>query len=257
MLLGSCLASPSPAPAALYLPAAALLASGRDSCLSARMLPCRIIIGVDEAGRGPWAGPVTAAAVILDPDRPIAGLRDSKKLSGIQRERLAPMIMEQALAWSVSHASVREIDEMNIRQATFLAMQRAIGSVHGRILAMRPDTDPSAMLILVDGNALPDALPAPAQACIGGDASEPAISAASILAKTARDRIMTGLCQQYPGYEFSAHKGYGTEAHALALARLGPCEAHRRSFAPVRESLRTGPARPERGTGGEEEECSC
>ncbi len=189
------------------------------------------IIGVDEAGRGPWAGPVTAAAVILDPARPVAGLTDSKKLSEKARDRLAPLIRERALGWSVAEASVVEIDTLNIRQATFLAMQRAIAGVFGK-------TASAGAMILIDGNALPADLPAPARAIIKGDLTEPSISAASILAKTHRDAQMTSLCNTYPGYGFSGHKGYGTAAHAEALARLGPCPVHRQSFAPVKALLR-------------------
>ena len=200
-----------------------------------------LIIGVDEAGRGPWAGPVTAAAVILDPARPIEGLTDSKKLSEKARDRLAPLIRERALAWCVAEASVEEIDALNIRQATFLAMRRAI------LGQSRTDQDKSgqfattfsqAGLILIDGNALPGDLPVPARAIIKGDLTEPAISAASILAKTHRDAHMASLCNLYPGYGFAGHKGYGTAAHAAALAELGPCQAHRRSFAPIRALLR-------------------
>ena len=182
--------------------------------------------GVDEAGRGPWAGPVTAAAVILDPARPIAGLTDSKKLSEAARDRLAPDIRERALAWATAEASPEEIDRLNIREATFLAMTRAIAGLSAK---------PAA--ILIDGNALPKNLPAPARAIIKGDLTEPAISAASILAKTHRDAQMKAFCAQHPGYGFSQHKGYGTAAHAEALARLGPCAIHRRSFAPVRVLL--------------------
>lgn len=196
-----------------------------------------LIIGVDEAGRGPWAGPVTAAAVVLDMDAPIAGLTDSKKLTEKARERLAPQIRAQALAWSVAEASVEEIDKLNIRQATFLAMQRAIADVFGSIRVKPGQTGPDAV-ILIDGNALPGDLPAPARAIIKGDLTEPAISAASILAKTHRDAQMASLCNTYPGYGFSGHKGYGTAAHAEALSRLGPCPVHRRSFAPVRALLR-------------------
>lgn len=189
------------------------------------------IIGVDEAGRGPWAGPVTAAAVILDPARPVDGLTDSKKLSEKARDRLAPLIRERALAWSVAEASVAEIDTLNIRQATFLAMQRAIAGVFAK-------TASADAMILIDGNALPADLPAPARAIIKGDLTEPSISAASILAKTHRDAQMISLCNTYPGYGFSGHKGYGTAAHAEALARLGPCPVHRQSFAPVKALLR-------------------
>ena len=200
-----------------------------------------LIIGVDEAGRGPWAGPVTAAAVILDPARPIDGLTDSKKLSEKARERLAPLIRERALAWCVAEASVEEIDTLNIRQATFLAMRRAIfgqsqtvSDKSGQFRAVLA----RAGLILIDGNALPGDLPAPARAIIKGDLTEPAISAASILAKTHRDAQMASLCKLHPGYGFSGHKGYGTAAHAAALAELGPCPVHRRSFAPVKALLR-------------------
>ena len=182
--------------------------------------------GVDEAGRGPWAGPVTAAAVILDPARPIAGLTDSKKLSEAARDRLAPDIRERALAWAIAEASPEEIDRLNIREATFLAMTRAIAGLSAK---------PAA--ILIDGNALPKNLHAPARAIIKGDLTEPAISAASILAKTYRDAQMKAFCAEHPGYGFSQHKGYGTAAHAEALARLGPCAIHRRSFAPVRVLL--------------------
>jgi ribonuclease HII len=182
--------------------------------------------GVDEAGRGPWAGPVTAAAVILDPACPIAGLTDSKKLSEAARDRLAPLIRDRALAWAIAEASPEEIDRLNIREATFLAMSRAIAG-----LARAPAH------ILIDGNALPKDLPAPATAIIRGDLTEPAISAASILAKTHRDAQMKAYCAQHPGYGFSQHKGYGTAAHAEALARFGPCALHRRSFAPVRVLL--------------------
>ena len=182
--------------------------------------------GVDEAGRGPWAGPVTAAAVILDPARPIAGLTDSKKLTEAARDRLAPEIRERSLAWAVAEASPEEIDRLNIREATFLAMTRAVAGLSAK---------PAA--ILIDGNALPKNLPAPARAIIKGDLTEPAISAASILAKTYRDAQMKAFCVQHPGYGFSQHKGYGTAAHAEALARLGPCAIHRRSFAPVRVLL--------------------
>ena len=180
--------------------------------------------GVDEAGRGPWAGPVTAAAVILDPACPIAGLTDSKKLSEAARDRLAPLIRDRALAWAIAEASPEEIDRLNIREATFLAMTRAIAG-----LARAPAH------ILIYGNALPKNLPAPATAIIKGDLTEPAISAASILAKTHRDAQMKAYCAQHPGYGFSQHKGYGTAAHAAALTRLGPCAIHRRSFAPVRQ----------------------
>lgn len=191
------------------------------------MSKIHLLCGVDEAGRGPWAGPVTAAAVMLDPARPIAGLTDSKKLSEKQRDRLAPLIRAQALAWAVAEASVEEIDTLNIREATFLAMRRAVLA-----LSLSPQE------ILIDGNALPAGLPAPARAIIKGDLTEPAISAASILAKTHRDARMAELCAAHPGYGLGAHKGYGTAAHAAALARLGPSPVHRHSFAPIRALLK-------------------
>lgn len=182
-----------------------------------------LICGVDEAGRGPWAGPVTAAAVILDPAKPIEGLTDSKKLSEVKRDRLAPLIRERSLAWCVAHASVEEIDRMNIREATFLAMQRAIEG-----LQQAPE------LALIDGNALPGNLKCEARAIVKGDLTEPAISAASILAKTVRDALMQELDAAHPGYGLGQHKGYGTALHAEALTRLGPAPCHRMSFAPVK-----------------------
>ena len=179
--------------------------------------------GVDEAGRGPRAGPVTAAAVILDPANPIEGLTDSKKLSEAKREALAPLIRERAMAWCVAHASVEEIDRLNIREATFLAMRRAVEG-----LQHAPD------LALIDGNALPGGLACEARAIVKGDLKEPAISAASILAKTVRDALMLELDAAYPGYGLARHKGYGTAIHAEALTRLGPAPCHRMSFAPVK-----------------------
>ena len=184
-----------------------------------------IICGIDEAGRGPLAGPVCAAAVILDPARPIAGLNDSKQLTEKRRDQLAPLIRERAAAWAVGWASVEEIDAINIRQANFLAMRRAFEG-----LGVAPT------LALVDGKD-PPPLGCKVTCIIGGDALEPAISAASILAKTARDAVMIDLCAQYPGYGFSKHKGYGSAAHMEALRRLGPSPAHRRTFAPVRAVL--------------------
>lgn len=184
-----------------------------------------IVCGIDEAGRGPLAGPVCAAAVVLDPARPIMGLNDSKQLSEKKRDTLAPLIREYALAWSVGWASVEEIDEYNIRQANFLAMKRAFKGL--RI---------SPTHALVDGKD-PPPLSCRITCIIGGDALEPAISAASILAKTARDAVMVDLCAQYPGYGFSQHKGYGSVLHIEALRRLGPSPVHRRTFAPVREML--------------------
>lgn len=184
-----------------------------------------IVCGIDEAGRGPLAGPVCAAAVVLNPDRPIVGLNDSKQLSEKKRDLLAPLIRERAIAWAVGWASVEEIDERNIRQANFLAMKRAFAGLN-----LAPT------LALVDGKD-PPPLACKVTCIIGGDASEPAISAASILAKTSRDAVMVELCAQYPGYGFSKHKGYGSAAHIEALRRLGPSPAHRRTFAPVRDML--------------------
>ena len=185
-----------------------------------------LICGVDEAGRGPWAGPVTAAAVILDPARSIEGLTDSKKISEKKRFALEPEIKDKAAYWCVAHAAPDEIDRINIREATFLAMTRAIAG-----LGVTPSH------VLIDGNALPQNLPAPAQAIIKGDLKEPAISAASILAKTERDRLMEAYGAEYPAYGFGGHKGYGTGAHAEALKRHGPCPIHRTSFAPVRRAM--------------------
>lgn len=184
-----------------------------------------LICGVDEAGRGPWAGPVTAAAVILDPARPITGLTDSKKLSEKRRDILAPQIKDRALAWCIAHASAAEIDTLNIRQATHLAMRRAING-----LSLIP------VHALIDGNDCPADLPCSATTIIKGDLTEPAISAASILAKTARDAILREMDAAYPGYGFAQHKGYGTAAHAAALTKHGPCSIHRHSFAPVRRA---------------------
>ena len=184
-----------------------------------------LIAGVDEAGRGPLAGPVTAAAVILDPVEPIRGLDDSKRLSAVRRAALEPEIKQRALAWFVATASVEEIDRVNILQATLLAMQRAVAGLKR-----------SPRMVLVDGNRCPD-LDCPAQAVVGGDATVPVISAASILAKVARDREMARLDGLYPGYGLARHKGYPTRAHIAALRELGPCEVHRRSFRPVRELL--------------------
>lgn len=184
-----------------------------------------MIAGVDEAGRGPLAGPVTAAAVILDPQRPIAGLDDSKRLTPARRVALEPMIMERALAWSVATASVEEIDRLNILHASMLAMRRAVDG-----LIVTPDR------ALVDGNRCPG-LCCPEEAVIGGDASVPAISAASILAKVARDREMQRLDLVYPGYGLAKHKGYPTREHLAALRELGPSIIHRRSFRPVRDAV--------------------
>lgn len=181
--------------------------------------------GVDEAGRGPLCGPVYAAAVILDPLRPIDGLNDSKKLSEKKREALAPLIRERALAWAVGIATVEEIDRLNILHATMLAMRRAVEG-----LAVPPDQ------VLIDGNRVPPGLAVPARAIVGGDASEAAISAASILAKTGRDHEMMALAALYPQYGIAKHKGYPTAEHLAALRIHGPSPIHRRSFAPVAQS---------------------
>lgn len=189
----------------------------------------RLICGVDEAGRGPLAGPVCAAAVILDPERPIHGLKDSKKLSAATRVRLAVEIREKALAWAVAWASREEIDQLNILQASLLAMQRAIAGL-----------TPAAESALIDGNKVPSGLLIPARAIVKGDALEPAISAASILAKTARDALMHEMAQRYPHYGFERHAGYPVPDHLAALRIHGPCPEHRRSFAPVRAVLMDG-----------------
>lgn len=189
------------------------------------MIPSAIVCGVDEAGRGPLAGPVCAAAVVLDSGRPIAGLADSKTLSAAARELLREEIVRRAAAWSVAMASVEEIDRHNILEATMLAMQRAVLG-----LSLVPTE------VLVDGNRCPR-LPMPARGVVRGDATEPAISAASILAKTARDEVMLALHRQYPIYGFDGHKGYPTAAHVAALRAHGACPAHRRSFRPVRDAM--------------------
>lgn len=190
-----------------------------------------LVCGVDEAGRGPLCGPVMAAAVILDPARPIAGLADSKKLSEAARERLAPLIRERALAWAVAQASVEEIDRLNILHATMLAMQRAVMA-----LGVAPAE------VLIDGNRCP-ALPYPARAIVKGDATEAAISAASILAKTARDQAMRILDAEWPQYGLAGHKGYPTAAHLAALEAHGVRDFHRRSFGPVKRLIAAGPGR--------------
>ncbi|WP_223619337.1 ribonuclease HII [Lysobacter sp. ESA13C] len=190
--------------------------------LRARAKP-RLIAGVDEAGRGPLAGPVSVAAVILNPRRRIDGLDDSKKLSEARREALYPLILERALAWRIEFVEVEEIDRINIFQATMTGMRRAV-------IGLAPVAD----LVRVDGNHLPQGLPCRGEALIGGDATEPAIMAASILAKVARDRMMRSLHERYPQYGFDQHKGYSTAAHLAALSAHGPCPHHRRSFAPVR-----------------------
>ena len=185
--------------------------------------------GVDEVGRGPLAGPVVAAAVILDTDKAPDGLDDSKKLSAARREQLAEEVQRQAVAWSVAQADVAEIDSINILQATLLAMRRALLG-----LPVRPAS------AVVDGNRLPNlsfhGFSVSGEAVIGGDGSVASISAASIVAKVYRDRLMQIADVRYPGYGFASHKGYGTAGHLEALGRLGPCALHRRSFRPVREA---------------------
>ncbi|HUL64424.1 MAG TPA: ribonuclease HII [Burkholderiaceae bacterium] len=178
--------------------------------------------GSDEAGRGPLAGPVVAAAVILDPRQPIEGLRDSKQLTPAQRDRLAVTIQARSQAWAIAAATVEEIDRLNILNASLLAMQRAIEAL-----------DPEAEYALIDGNQLPR-LAIPASAIVDGDATHPAIAAASILAKTHRDALMRVLDHDFPGYGFARHVGYATAEHLENLRRLGPCAVHRRSFLPVR-----------------------
>ena len=190
------------------------------------LLPPGLVCGVDEAGRGPLAGPVVAAAVILDSARPIAGLNDSKKLSAKKREALAIEIREKALAWSVAEASVEEIDRLNILHASLLAMRRAVEG-----LTLAPE------LALIDGNRCPAQLPCPAQAVVGGDAKVAAIAAASILAKTVRDAGMLVLHAQYPLYAFDRHMGYPTAVHLAALRAHGPSPVHRRSFGPVAQAI--------------------
>lgn len=184
--------------------------------------------GVDEVGRGPLAGPVVAAAVILDPARPIEGLMDSKQLSEVKREALSVQIKQQALSWSLGRAEVDEIDRINILQASLLAMQRAVEG-----LSVRPN------MALVDGNKLPK-LDCPAEAIIKGDTKVAAISAASIIAKVARDNEMLELDEQYPGYGLAKHKGYPTKVHIQALSELGVSPIHRVSYKPVRQILDNG-----------------
>lgn len=184
-----------------------------------------LVAGVDEVGRGPLAGPVVTAAVILDPDNPIAGLADSKKLTEKRREMLVPLIKEHALAWAMGRAEPDEIDELNILQASLLAMKRAVEA-----LSVAPEH------VLVDGIHAPK-LNCPITTIIKGDQSEPAIAAASILAKVARDQEMVALENVYPGYGFAKHKGYPTKQHQQALLTLGVTDIHRRSFAPVKKAL--------------------
>jgi ribonuclease HII len=187
-----------------------------------------VTAGVDEAGRGPLAGPVYAAAVVLDPSRPIEGLKDSKQLSPARRAELAQLIRARSLAWHIAWADVEEIDTLNILGATLLAMRRAVLG-----LSLRP------ALVQVDGNQLPHLADccARAEALVDGDTLVPAISAASILAKVARDALCQQMEAAYPGYQLASHKGYATCEHLAALVRLGPCAQHRRSFAGVRELI--------------------
>jgi ribonuclease HII len=189
------------------------------------LIPVGRVAGVDEAGRGPLAGPLVAAAVILDANNPIAGLDDSKRLSASRRERLFDEIQQKALAWSVAYASVEEIDNINILQATMLAMQRAVDALQ-----------PAAEHALIDGNRCPQ-LSCPVRAIIKGDSRVAAISAASIMAKVTRDREMQALDVMYPGYGLAQHKGYPSKAHIEALQLLGASPVHRRSYAPVRKIL--------------------
>lgn len=183
------------------------------------------IAGVDEAGRGPLAGPLVVAAVVLDPTRPIEGLGDSKALTAKRRQELALLIVERALCWSRIVVEVDEIDSRNIFQATLHGMREALRAL-----------SPMAEIARIDGNRLPPELPCPAEAWIGGDARDPAIGAASILAKVYRDALLTELDVHYPVYGFARHKGYPTPEHFAALQLHGPCPAHRRSFAPVRNA---------------------
>jgi len=184
------------------------------------------VAGVDEVGRGPLAGDVVAAAVILDPEQPIVGLADSKKLTARRREILAEQIKAQALAWCVARASVAEIDELNILQASLLAMRRAVAG-----LPLVPE------FCQIDGNRLPTGLPCPAEAIVGGDGKVEAIGAASILAKVQRDQELVELDRRFPQYGFARHKGYPTAEHLAALAEHGVIDQHRRSYAPVRRAL--------------------
>jgi ribonuclease HII len=193
------------------------------------MPEARLICGVDEAGRGPLAGPVYAAAVILDPTRPVPGVKDSKKVAPANRVRLADEIRQKALAWAVASASVEEIAELNILHASLLAMRRAIEGL-----------SPLPGLALVDGNRCPTGLPCPARAIVKGDSLEPAISAASILAKTERDKEMQRLAMIYPQYGFDRHAGYPTPEHLAALESWGPSPIHRVNFAPVRKVIESG-----------------
>ena len=188
-----------------------------DSAIRAEGYPC--LCGMDEAGRGPLAGPVCAAAVVLPNGLILPGLNDSKKLSEKKREALFDVIVENAISYAIAFASVEEIEALNILQADFLAMRRAVAA-----LTVAPD------LVLVDGNLIPPGLPYTARAVIKGDAQSASVAAASILAKVSRDRLMLALDEQYPSYGFAKHKGYGTQAHYEAIARYGITPVHRRSF---------------------------
>ncbi|MFZ4649698.1 MAG: ribonuclease HII [Rubrivivax sp.] len=205
--------------------------SSRPEQLELEWLGQGLVAGVDEAGRGPLAGPVVAAAVILDPQRPLDGLDDSKRLTPAQRERAFENICRHALSFHIAEASVAEIDGLNILQATLLAMKRAVEGLQ---------EVPSC--VLVDGNRLPQ-LHLPARAIVGGDARVAAISAASILAKVHRDRLCEALDRAHPQFGFARHKGYGTALHLQALQRHGACAEHRRSFAPVRAAIQALQAR--------------
>lgn len=210
--------------------------SSSKSVIAAGLLPLTsaeipyqglLLAGVDEAGRGPLIGSVVAAAVILHPEQPIAGLDDSKKLSANKRLVLADLIRQKSLAWAVAEASAAEIDQLNILQASFVAMQRAISALQ-----------PAAEFVLVDGNRLPPDLSTPALAVVKGDARHPAIAAASILAKVARDAQLIELDKIYPQYGLAQHKGYPTKAHLAALQQYGVLPEHRKSYAPVRALLK-------------------
>ena len=197
------------------------------SCVPVSANGVHLVAGVDEAGRGALAGPVLAAAVILDPTRPITGITDSKKLSAAKRDRLSVAIQERALAWSIAHASVAEIEQLNILQASLLAMTRALRALQ-----------PAPERALIDGVHVPMDAPCATEAVIGGDLKVAAIGAASILAKVARDAVMCRLDQQAPGYGFANHKGYGTAQHQAALRCLGPnARHHRKTFAPITKLL--------------------
>ena len=209
-----------------------VVASGRAG------LPGPHIAGVDEAGRGPLAGPVVVAAVVFAPGRtPVNGLDDSKQLTAARREALYARIVERALAWKIVFIEVDEIDRVNIFQATMLGMRRALEGV-------LPALETQGCVARIDGNHLPRPLPCPAEAWIGGDARDRSIMAASILAKVARDRFMRQLHDAWPQYGFDLHKGYSTPTHLASLRAHGPCPQHRRSFAPVREALACTEAEP-------------